>query len=238
MGEPVAGGVLVTTDLKKILLVRNKMLGTGWTLPKGKIIDIDATAKDPCEAAAIRNVFDQTGISMAPRLSKAKKWSMTIDRFTIRQPQTLYILPIEEQETPKDKDAAWKLISTLPHLENIGSKQPPLNKKAAPEYENVAVFFKKLVDPLTQMAQNVEAGRAPEGPAVELSDTPPPVLVYAKQREKMLNTYQFEPRWKSLGQVAPTAAPMDASFVAKRNAVRNRLYAELSKVNVMKPIAV
>eukprot|EP01064_Diplonema_japonicum_P032527 TRINITY_DN6140_c2_g2_i1.p1 TRINITY_DN6140_c2_g2~~TRINITY_DN6140_c2_g2_i1.p1 ORF type:complete len:553 (+),score=109.42 TRINITY_DN6140_c2_g2_i1:77-1660(+) len=226
MTEPVAGGVLVTPDLKKMLLVKNKLCGNIWTLPKGKV------TKDDIEAAAIHHTFDQTGISIAPQISKSKKVTITIDRGNVKQQQTLFIVLVDEMEFP-GKDAAWKPLSVLPHVENIHLKQPALNKKPTQEFENVSIFLKRLADPLGQMVQNLKAGRAPEGPAVELTETPTPVLHYMQQREKMLQSHQFGERWKRLTSKAPTVSTSDHLFVNKRNAVKTKLFAELAKINLV-----
>lgn len=60
---PVRGAILLNSTMSKCLLVRGFKEGSGWGFPKGKL-----SLNETDEACAIREVFEETGYDITPKL--------------------------------------------------------------------------------------------------------------------------------------------------------------------------
>jgi len=61
---PVRGAILLNSTMTKCLLVRGFKEGSGWGFPKGKL-----SLNETDEACAIREVLEETGYDITPKLN-------------------------------------------------------------------------------------------------------------------------------------------------------------------------
>ncbi|KAJ9447599.1 mRNA-decapping enzyme subunit 2 [Diplonema papillatum] len=224
MAQPVAGAVVLSQDLKKMLMVRNRLCTVGWALPKRKC----AAGATPAHCA-ISAVHELTGLSIAARMAQgAPKIEIDVDRGIVKQPQTLFLIPSvpEADVFVRPNEVEWKPLATMPYLESLVN--PKAETLRVPvEYESVAVFLKQLKQPLMRMITNLKAGRPLEGPAFDVANIPMTrIFDFHAARARLLAR---DNRWLAAAFAPPARLPSEDKIAQQRNALQIKLSQELVK---------
>eukprot|EP01061_Rhynchopus_euleeides_P005825 TRINITY_DN1496_c4_g1_i1.p1 TRINITY_DN1496_c4_g1~~TRINITY_DN1496_c4_g1_i1.p1 ORF type:complete len:511 (+),score=216.40 TRINITY_DN1496_c4_g1_i1:139-1671(+) len=220
--QPVAGVALVTPDMGKILLMRNKACTDGWALPKGKI-----KADEKEEAAARRILLQKTGISVGSRIMTGTPVRWELDRGNMKQLQTIFIVPVPEADiTIQNKEqVAWKPTQPpMPYLQGKPTNVPP-------EYETLAVSLQGISSAYQQMLSHSFVSRnSGDGPPVRIKESPAVLLDYDTMRDSLLKqmTPAGDHMFKSLQSSAPRQLESDENRKRLFN-FRNTFYIHFSK---------
>ncbi|KAB7502945.1 m7GpppN-mRNA hydrolase [Armadillidium nasatum] len=148
---PTYGAIIISTDLRNVLLVRGFLHGASWGFPKGKI----NVEEEPFKCA-IREVLEETGYDISSQINKDIYFEKTFGEQKVR----LYIIPGVSMTTefiPRTKgeikELKWFPIHQLPthkNDRNYSKSGGPTNK-----YYMVMPFVKPLKEWLAQRSRCV-----------------------------------------------------------------------------------
>ncbi len=119
---PTNGAIILDESMRYVLLVQGFWAKASWGFPKGKVVEEESEAK-----CAIREVLEETGYDISPKLVDDHYLEITINDQVIR----LYIIvdvPKTTEFEPKTrreiKEVRWFAIDELPvHRKDTRTKQ-------------------------------------------------------------------------------------------------------------------
>ncbi|XP_031630343.1 mRNA decapping complex subunit 2 [Contarinia nasturtii] len=160
MSVPTYGAILMTTDLKHVLLVQSYWAKSSWGFPKGKVNENE----DPLHCA-IREVYEETGYDIAS-LAKPDEFIEGVLNYQYTRLYLIRDVPIETVFVPRTrkeiKCCEWFSIEHLPT-----HKTDPVSRNHlginANSFFMIMPFVKRLKKWINEQAQGNQMSKKSKG---------------------------------------------------------------------------
>lgn len=143
MSVPTYGTILLTPDMKQVLLVQSFFAKNSWSFPKGKVNENE----DPVKCA-IREVYEETGFDCTHLINPNNFVEGQTSNYQYTRLYIVKNVPIDTKFCPRTrneiKDCCWFVLDQLPTNRNDDGYMKDQRKIRANSFYMILPFISKL----------------------------------------------------------------------------------------------